>query len=89
MNRVRYKVNELVIITTKDENVPMKRVPRHGHHHQRRRSDEKSVQSRGSLLLLLSSLPPQFLAHRLAHFSLCESTVGIQLSAVVSVGVEI
>ena len=63
MNRVRYKVNELVIITTKDENVPMKRVPRHGrHHHQRRRSDEKSVQSRGSLLLLLSSLPPQFLA---------------------------
>ena len=91
MNRIRYKVNELVIITTKDENVPVKRVPssyRHGH--QRRRSDEKSVRSRGSLLLiLLSSLPPQFLAHRLAHFSLCESTVGIQLSAVVSVGVEI
>ena len=39
-------------------------------------SDEKSVQSRGSLLLLLS-LPTQLLD----LFPLCESTVGIQLSA--------
>ena len=54
-----------------------------------RRSDEKLVQSRGSLLLPLSR-PAQFLVpHQLTHFALCENTVGIQLSAFVSVGVEI